>query len=453
MSSDPVIVAEGLGKSFLIYAKPEDRLKQMFWRNRRRLYSEYWAFQNVDLSIERGEAVALIGRNGSGKSTLLQVIAGTLRASTGRLSVAGRVAPLLELGAGFNPEFTGLENIRLAASILGLSTAEIEARIPSILDFAAIGDFIAQPVKSYSSGMYARLAFAVSAHVDADILIVDEILSVGDAAFGQKCMRYIRKFREHGTLILVSHDQSAVNSLCDRAVWMDRGEVRADGPAADVGFQYQASLRNELDGGGFAIGERRRHAATKDTNVPHVEHPRIKSSDKQNILDVFSFNPDSPAFGAAGAKVVGVTLTEGGSSSGAVEGGEDVVLAVNVAFADRLERPIVGFYLRDRLGQNLFGDNTFLSYADTPQSAGPSDTLTARFAFKMPYLPTGDYAFTVAIADGDAKDHVTHDWLDEALILQVSSSPLRVGSGLIGIPMHAIEMHVTNGNAKDQSSP
>jgi len=174
MSSEIAIKAQGLGKSYLIYAKPQDRLKQMILRWRK-YYQEYWAVQNVDLTIRRGEAVGIIGRNGSGKSTLLQMIAGTLQPNSGGLSVEGRVAPLLELGAGFNPEFTGRENVRLAAAILGLTASEIHERQDAIIDFAGIGDFVDQPVKTYSSGMFARLAFAVAAHVDADILIIDEI--------------------------------------------------------------------------------------------------------------------------------------------------------------------------------------------------------------------------------------------------------------------------------------
>lgn len=205
MSSEIAIKAQGLGKSYLIYAKPQDRLKQMILRWRK-YYQEYWAVQNVDLTIRRGEAVGIIGRNGSGKSTLLQMIAGTLQPNSGGLSVEGRVAPLLELGAGFNPEFTGRENVRLAAAILGLTASEIHERQDAIIDFAGIGDFVDQPVKTYSSGMFARLAFAVAAHVDADILIIDEILAVGDAAFTQKCMRFIRQFKEKGTLLFVSHD-------------------------------------------------------------------------------------------------------------------------------------------------------------------------------------------------------------------------------------------------------
>ncbi|UIK11670.1 ABC transporter ATP-binding protein [Rhizobium leguminosarum] len=260
MLSEIVIEATSLSKAYLIYSKPQDRLKQMFLRWRK-YYQEYWAVQNVDLSIRRGETVAIVGRNGSGKSTLLQMIAGTLQPNGGSLRVHGRVAPLLELGAGFNPEFTGRENIRLSAFILGLTDREIREREESIVEFSGISDFVDQPVKTYSSGMYARLAFAVAAHVDADILIVDEILAVGDAAFAQKCMRYIRKFREHGTILFVSHDTSAVTALCDRAIWMDKGRIRAEGSARDVSLQYQASLQEEADGQTLSIEGRRRDVA------------------------------------------------------------------------------------------------------------------------------------------------------------------------------------------------
>ena len=199
----------------------------MLLRGRKRYYEEYWALQNVDLEVHRGETLGLIGRNGSGKSTLLQLICGTLSPSLGEVTTHGRVAAMLELGAGFNPEFTGRENVHLAASVLGLSHDEIQDRFEAIAAFAGIGDFMEQPVKIYSSGMYARLAFAVAAHVDADILIVDEILAVGDAAFAQKCMRFIRGFKQNGTLLLASHDVGAVLNLCDRALWLDRGSVRA----------------------------------------------------------------------------------------------------------------------------------------------------------------------------------------------------------------------------------
>ena len=198
MSAEFAIRLAGVGKFYPMFTQPEDRLKQLLVRGKRRYYQEYWALQDVTLDILKGESVGIIGRNGAGKSTFLQLVCGTLRPSTGSIEVEGRIAAMLELGAGFNPEFTGQENVHLAAAVLGLSADLIKERYPSIAEFAGIGDFIDRPVKYYSSGMYARLAFAVAAHVDADILVVDEILAVGDAAFQQKCMRFIHAFREPG---------------------------------------------------------------------------------------------------------------------------------------------------------------------------------------------------------------------------------------------------------------
>src|SRR5438477_7832573 len=223
MSSEAVISARGLGKAYRIYRHPEDRLKELVLR--RRYHQDFWAVREVDLSVRAGETVGLIGRNGSGKSTLLQLICGTVRPTRGDFDVKGRIGALLELGAGFNPEFTGRENVWVNAAVLGLSDQAIAARFEAIAAFAGIGEYLDQPVKHYSSGMYARLAFAVCAHVDADILVVDEALSVGDAAFGQKCMRFIREFQKRGTVLLVSHDLPAVANVCSRVIRLDHGAV------------------------------------------------------------------------------------------------------------------------------------------------------------------------------------------------------------------------------------
>jgi lipopolysaccharide transport system ATP-binding protein len=229
MPTDLVLRTEDLGKAYRVFHRPQDRLKQILmpWR---RFYVDFWALRDVSLEVGRGEAIGLVGRNGAGKSTFLQLASGTIEPTAGTVERHGRIAALLELGSGFNPEFTGRENVMLSAMVMGLSKRQVEERFQSITDFAAIGDFIEMPVKTYSSGMYARLAFAVAAHVDADIMIVDEILSVGDIAFAQKCMRFIRGFRERGTLLFVSHSPDSVLALCDRAVWLDRGEVRDIGP-------------------------------------------------------------------------------------------------------------------------------------------------------------------------------------------------------------------------------
>ena len=248
---DAVIEAREIGKCYHIYERPQDRLKQMLWRGRRRFYREFWALREVSFTVRRGETVGVIGRNGSGKSTLLKMLCGTLTPTTGTLAVRGRVAALLELGTGFNPEFTGRENVYLNAAILGLDDAEIEHYLPEILAFADIGEFIDQPVKTYSSGMAVRLAFAVAAHVRADILVIDEALAVGDVFFVQKCMRFLRKFQEQGTLFFVSHDTGAVINLCDRVLWLDRGQLHEAGPAKEVCEHYLATLRASRAAGHF----------------------------------------------------------------------------------------------------------------------------------------------------------------------------------------------------------
>jgi lipopolysaccharide transport system ATP-binding protein len=435
MCSEPVIEISGLGKAYNIYKRPQDRLKQMLWRRRRRFYEEYWAIHDISLSIARGETVGIIGRNGSGKSTLLQLIAGTVAPTQGRVKVSGRVAALLELGAGFNPEFSGRENVYLAASILGLGQAEIEARLAPIIDFAAIGDFLDQPVKLYSSGMFARLAFAVAAHVDADVLIVDETLSVGDAAFNQKCMRFIREFKARGTLLFVSHDMGAVASLCDRVVWIDRGAVRGEGPAKEICFEYLAAMEQERDDSSSFRVAGRRAAAPESARIVH--DPRralLDASVHRNEIDLFEFDEAARSFGQNGARILDVVIEDAaGNRLPALVGGEDVVLRIRAQALKDVARPILGFQIKDRLGQFLFGDNTYLTYRLAPVPMAAGQLFSARFHFQMPYLPTGDYSVVAAIAEGTQAENVAHHWIDDALFFRVQSS--HVARGLVGIPM------------------
>lgn len=243
-ADDVVISARGIGKMYRIYDRPQDRLKQMFWRGRRMYGREFWALRGVSLEVERGEALGIIGRNGSGKSTLLQIIAGTLAPSEGEARVSGRVGALLELGSGFNPEFTGRENVLLNGAILGLTREEMEARFDAIAAFADIGEFIDQPIKIYSSGMLVRLAFAVQAHIQPDILIVDEALAVGDVYFQHKCMRRIKELVDQGTtLLFVSHVTETVKRFCRRGLWLDGGQARYFGEAGVAVEKYLAFMR------------------------------------------------------------------------------------------------------------------------------------------------------------------------------------------------------------------
>jgi lipopolysaccharide transport system ATP-binding protein len=238
---------EGLGKAYQLYRRPIDQVKQLVFGASRRFYEEYWALRDVTFTIARGEAVGIVGRNGSGKSTLLQVVCGITEPTLGRVVVSGRIAPVLALGAAFDYELTGRENAYLTGAILGLRRAQVTARLDAIRELCGLGDFFDQPVKLYSSGMGARLAFAICAHADGDVLVVDEALAVGDEAFRERCRTLIREFRRRGTILFVSHDMSQVATLCDRVIWIDRGSVRADGRPDATLAAYGKALAEEPD--------------------------------------------------------------------------------------------------------------------------------------------------------------------------------------------------------------
>ncbi|MBK5929405.1 ABC transporter ATP-binding protein [Halochromatium salexigens] len=465
MCSENAIRVEALSKCYPIYARPGDRLKQFVlprlqqglgWQQKR-YFREFWALQEVSFEVARGETVGIIGRNGSGKSTLLQIICGTLQPSGGRIEVNGRVAALLELGSGFNPEFTGRENVYLNAAVLGLSKAEVDQRFEAIAAFADIGTFIEQPVKMYSSGMMVRLAFAVIAHVDADILVIDEALAVGDAFFTQKCMRFLRRFMETGTVLFVSHDTGAVINLCQRAIWLDRGRTRFQGAPKEAAQLYLAELF-EARQGETTLESSEREARSTDPDradddqaggrvakaQARLQPPRdmrldfINATVYRNDIEVFSFNPDAAQFGQGGGQVTEVRLLdEAGQPLAWVVGGERVILEIDCRAQKALFSPIVGFYLLDRLGQALFGDNTARFSQRPPLSIAAGEAFMAAFTFQMPFLPMGDYAVTVALAEGTNDDHVQHHWLHDALIVKSHCSS---GFGLIGIPMEHIEL-------------
>ena len=386
--------------------------------------------------MKRGESVAVIGRNGSGKSTFLQLLCGTSTPTRGWIETHGRIAPLLELGAGFAPEFTGRENVRLAAAILGLSRREIDERTQSIIDFADLPEgFIDQAVKRYSSGMYARLAFAVAIHVDADILVVDEILSVGDGAFVQKCMRAIREFKANGTLFFVSHDTPAVLALCERAIWLDQGRLMASGPARDVVLEYEASLKRRRDGGaGFETTSRTAEAPVEDSRAEAIQ-AQVSSGVEPTAI----FDPASASFGDGGAEITGVRfLDDGGQPLDALMGGEVVELEITGQVHRDLGAPIVGFYVQDRLGQTLFADNTALAQCEGATGLAGGRGFRAGFRFQMPWMPAGEYAVGVAIADGPVDDSVPQHWIESALTFRIHGSHVAVG--LVGLPMLSVTL-------------
>src|SRR5262249_14838651 len=234
MSSDTAIRCSGLGKAYQLYARRTDQVKQMLFGGFHRFYQEYWVLRDINLEVQRGESVGIIGRNGAGKTTLLRLLCGITQPTCGELNVAGRIAPILALGAAFDWEMTGRQNVMIASAVLGLRRSRIIWRLPPRAEFVAVGALFEQPPPIYSAGMRSRLAFAICVHADADILIVDEALTVGDAAFRQKGLAFMKAFRRRGTLILVSHDMEQIRAMCDRVIWVDDGGVRASGRVAEV---------------------------------------------------------------------------------------------------------------------------------------------------------------------------------------------------------------------------
>ena len=320
----------------------------------------------MDLEVKRGESFAVIGRNGSGKSTFLQLLCGTTSPTRGWIETTGRIAPLLELGAGFAPEFTGRENVRLAASILGIGRREIQERLEQIIEFADLPDgFIDQPVKRYSSGMYARLAFSVAINVDADILVVDEILAVGDGAFVQKCMREIRRFKEHGTLFFVSHDTAAVLSLCDKAIWLDRGRLMKTKVIGKSILEYEGrvSSKGRLERQAVSVTSRQVDGPVDDARAASFQSIATAEETPKPLFD-----PKSACFGEGGAEIESAVrfLDESGSPVEIATGGEIVSLEVSGSVSRSIAQPIVGFYVQDRLGRVLFADNTSMACGENP---------------------------------------------------------------------------------------
>ena len=406
---DAVIVENG-SKNYRIYAKPADRLKELIFRSRK-FHTDFWALRNVSFSVPKGTTFGVIGENGSGKSTLLQMIAGTLQPTEGRISLDGRVAALLELGSGFNPEFTGRENVILNAAIMGLTEEETVRRLPEIERFAEIGDFIDQPVKTYSSGMYVRLAFAVAIHVDPEILLVDEALSVGDVYFQQRCMRRIRQMKQDGkTILFVSHDVTAVKNLCDSAIWLEHGELKAIGEPDSVVGKYLAAMTLRRDP---YANDGTRRSTTMVTNgdglvvqtLPNVDH----------------------RWGNRHAEIIGIQILDGrGMPCESVEHGAPIVVRVSAAFHEDIAQPIVGIMMRNRLGEDICGINTSAEAVELPP-ARAGQRFTVDFHLKLPLLVPGNYHVSPAVAQGTHEDFVVCDLVENAIRLVVQKKTIVYG--------------------------
>lgn len=398
-----------VSKSYAIYDSPGDRFKELLTLGRRRYHRDFWALHDVSFDVKRGETFCIIGENGSGKSTLLQMVAGILRPSSGTTSVQGRVAALLELGSGFNPEFSGRDNVYLNGSILGLSTAEIGRRYKDIENFAEIGDFINRPVKTYSSGMVVRLAFAVAINVDPEILLVDEALAVGDIYFRQRCMRKVHELRARGiTILFVSHAIGDVKAIGDRVMWLDKGRVVELGKTDMVVAKYLAAMV-EKDSEYLTLKAR-------------SERPRIAAMSTQapEVIDTIP-NIDH-RYGDGRAEILGIAvLDEEGRRMELLEPMSKVVVRVSVRAHDEVPLPIVGFMMRNHLGVDFSGTNTAREGHELPpMQAG--DVYTVDFHVELPEMYPSSFSFSPAIADGTLIGYKMCDWIDNAVALQMAHS-------------------------------
>lgn len=396
---EPLIELHHVGRRFTKKLDRGRSFQDLFirlFRRRRSTADDFWPLRDLSLTVNPGDCIGVIGPNGSGKSTLLKIITGILPPTYGDVAVRGRVSSLLELGAGFQSDLTGRENIYLNGSIYGLSRAEMTARLEKIISYAGLGDFIDTPVKHYSSGMYVRLGFAVAIHTDPDLLLVDEVLAVGDVHFQNRCMESIYNFRHQGgTLLLVSHDLGTIQSLCNRALWVDEGLVAAEGSPADVVMAYKQHMA-ELEEAQHGRGRRERIAdgqrwGTQEVEISHVELCNANGQPRT------TFNT-----------------------------GEAMTVRLHYRCANPVVRPVFGFGISHQNGVHLYGPNTKFATLEIDQLAG-----SGVISYTMPALALLEGQYTVSVAAVNDTDTVTYDYHDRAYNFRIAYSPLRAGYGMV----------------------
>lgn len=465
MSSEPIIAAEGLGKCYHIYESPGERLKQMLYPRAARLlgrsasprFTEFWALRGVNFEIARGETIGILGRNGSGKTTLLQVLCGTLPYSEGRCRVQGRIAALLELGAGFKPEFTGRENVLINSAIVGIPEDEARARMQQVIEFSELGEVIDRPVKTYSSGMYVRLAFSAAIHVNPDILVVDEALAVGDARFQAKCFRRINEMKEQGvTILFVTHATEQVAMHCSRALLLDGGRLIDDGHPREVSNRYLDLLF------GRSTSERQGTAHSEEPvpgEPPDRGGPARAAETVREAVDAF-VNDDAAAFAArathnageyrwgdGSAEIVDYLLVAGGRVDPPnLIAGEEAELYVRVRFRDAFATPVFGFHVKTIEGLMLtgcnsrdFGQGWGARYR--PVSAG--ETVVCKFRFR-PNFESGNYLLSLGIAADNGGELRPLDRRYDSILLKIENDGPYFG--LVGVGASCEYVRSADGN-------
>lgn len=406
MAKEYSIQVNNVSKKYALYAAPADRIREVFSIRKKSLHRDFYALHNVSFDVCKGETVGIIGTNGSGKSTILKIITGVLAPSEGTVSVQGKISALLELGAGFNMEYTGRENIFLNGRMMGIPKKEMQAREKAIIEFAEIGDFIDQPVKSYSSGMFARLAFAVAINVEPDILIVDEALSVGDLFFQNKCFHKFDELRERGvTILFVSHDISSVRQMCSRVLWLDQGKMRAFGNADEICDMYMDEKRKGVE---FISGHLQDVAADEltITRVDEIrEYPKISS-----VEDRFHSNK-------VAIRSVFIT-TESGAITSSLH--VDCMYETHVVLEcmDELNSIICGFSLENSKGLPLYDINNYINQGETIKGH-PGDIFEIIYRFRLPRLMNGMYILCSAVANGTQAKHEQLTWLHGIMEVEI----------------------------------
>jgi lipopolysaccharide transport system ATP-binding protein len=401
-----VVEFRDVSKSYPIYPTPSARLKELACLNRVSFHRDFWAVRDITFDIRQGETFCIVGENGSGKSTLLQMVAGILHPTSGHISVRGRVAALLELGSGFNPEFSGRDNVFVNAAILGLSRKEIAAKFEQIEAFAEIGDFIDQPVKTYSSGMAVRLAFSVAIHVDPEILLVDEALAVGDIYFHQRCMRKVNELREKGvTILFVTHSVGEVKSIGDRALWLDSGRMRELGSTEYVVNRYLAAMFEKDTA----------YLTTLHGNAQRISHGPVKAPEIVETIPNIDHR-----FGDGRAEIIGIAILNlAGHPIHLLEPLSAIVVRISIRASEDITLPIVGFIMRNHMGLDFAGTNTAREEFELPPMAA-GDIFTVDFHLQLPELYPSSFSFSPAVADGTLRSYTTCDWIGNAIVLQMT---------------------------------
>ncbi len=429
-----VVKIENLSKVYKLYRSPSDRLKETFHLFRKTYHEEFYALKDISFEIEKGKTIGIIGQNGAGKSTLLKILTGVLTPSTGRYSVNGTVSSLLELGAGFNPDLTGLENVYFNGAVLGFTQDEMDEKIDSILAFADIGKFIHQKVKMYSSGMFVRLAFSVAVQVNPDLLIVDEALSVGDIRFQQKCYRRMRDFKNSGkTVLFVTHDQGTVTNFCDYVYWLKDGHVFEQGHPKEVVKKYISYMS-------YGFETKTSQALEKiEPACLNVARKSVKGQEDRSIQ--WEDISQCASFGEGGAEIVNIAMVHKDTYEkvNLLKGGEPIVFNFRLKVKESLENPGIGISVADQLGNIIFSITSFVCDYQIPVLK-QGDELVCKIGFDFPHIRNGKYSVSVAVAEGNLLNHNPHHWVHDVCVVELANDDLKYSLGYVVIKDSLIDV-------------